>query len=109
MNQVMIHYLHETSDGPIHSGPAGVSDPHGVLQAVGVDLSPKRLRFACNPTAVMSDYHRGTNACHKGAQDRFIVTCPKCLESDAFKKAAAEWDELNGPAVMLDAQGKKCC
>lgn len=105
----MIHYLHEDDAGPIHSGSDGVSDPHGMLAKQGADLKPKRLRFACNPTAEQSHFHRGTNFTEKVAGGRYVVTCPNCLASERFLRDAAEKEFLDGPDVMFDASGKRCC
>lgn len=109
---VTVHYLMEDADGPMGSGPEGISDPDNMLAHVGVPaIERKRLRFACDASkkAVMSHHHRGTNAVHKGAGDRYLVSCEKCLASADFQAAAKEAAELNGPAVMFDREGKRCC
>lgn len=105
---VTVHYLHEADDGPIYSGPAGVHDPSAVMPALGVAITPKRYRFACHAKAVPSHHHRGTNSLDRMAGDRFIVNCPKCLQSERFLADVASAEQRTDPATMFDAQGN-CC
>ncbi len=109
---VRIHFLMEDVAGPIASGPGGVRETMpGLLGELnpGGQLVPRRLRFACHPTAAQSHFHRGSNEVQRAAGGRFVITCPQCLASEAFLTAVAAAEVADGPTAMFDAAGKQCC
>ncbi len=109
-DEVTLHYVIPAVDGPIPTGSAGISDPHGMMSVAGNGVPvEQRLRFACDPRAVPTHHHRPTGEVARGAGGKHVVSCPKCLESEEFKAAVAEMDAAASPAVMFDASGKRCC
>lgn len=103
-----IHFLTLDAGGPMASGSSGVSGLADAQKLGSMPADGTKLRFACNPKATVSYYHRATGTAEKMAGDQFMVTCPKCLASPEFLKAAQEIELARNPAAMFDAAGN-CC